>query len=68
MSDIVEQLRRGAFGTSASPNFWPDILKAADEIERLRAHIRAQADDIMILGQMIGRCCPVCDRRALERK
>ena len=32
------------------------------ENEQLREHIRLQAADIITLGQMVGRNCPLCQR------
>jgi len=46
MTDIVERLRKD--GSTI-------CREAADEIDRLQMHKRAQAEDIMTLGQQVGK-------------
>jgi hypothetical protein len=48
-SEIVKQLME-------------DVERLRVENERLRKHSRLQAEDIMTLGQMVGRCCPLCQK------
>jgi predicted nucleic acid-binding Zn-ribbon protein len=38
------------------------VKAGAEEIEQLRKYKRMAMEDIMTLGQMVGRNCPMCQR------
>lgn len=68
--DIVEQL------LSAPPTGWREIFsRAAHEIARLRSEVerlrqwkRQAQEDIIALGQMVGRHCPLCTTEQTVRR
>ena len=55
MTDIVERLRTAGLRSGFAIILKEHTDEAADEIERLQAHKRAQAEDIMTLGQQVGQ-------------
>ena len=57
LHELFRELAARGEGEDASLIRW-----SLDEIERLRQHIRRQAEDIITLGQMVGRNCPICQK------